>query len=158
MPDRKIVVMQPAADGPRFAVLPPEDHAEIHGLLAAYGRFFDDGAIDDFMGLIADDAIFYPNWPGVAPDVVEGAAALREFFVGAYGHPIAKGAKPYHQATNVIIVRATATTAEASVTMQYAEFTPGKAPELLMVGQYDFQLEKRDGRWFIACWSMRYEK
>lgn len=156
--NRKIVAMQPAVDGPRFAVLPPEDRAEIQGLLAAYGRYYDDGAIGDFMGLIAEDAVFYPNWPGVAPDKVEGSSALREFFAGVLDHTLSKGARPHHQATNIIIVRATATTAEASVAMHYAESVPGQSPELLMVGQYDYHLEKRGGRWFITCWAMRYDK
>ena len=153
----KIVDVAPAPHGPRFAILSPEDAAEIHGMLAAYGRYFDCGALDDFMGLIAEDAVFYPNWPGVLPEVVEGATALRALFDAAYQGPIDKGAVPRHSATNVMIVRATVDTAEATVAMHYYEKFPGKPPELLMIGQYDFHLAKRAGRWIITRWAMRYD-
>lgn len=157
MSEHKIVDATPAPQGPRYATLPPEDVAEIHGVLAAYGRYYDDGALDDFMGLIADDAVFYPNWPGVLPEVVEGAPALRALFDAAYHGPVDKGGLPRHAATNMLIVRAAADTAEATVAMHYYEKFPGKPPELLMIGQYDFHLAKRAGRWIITCWAMRYD-
>lgn len=158
MQDKKIVSVGPASSGPRFALLDPQDRAEIDGLVAAYGRYYDDGAIDDFMGLIAPDACFYPNWPGVAPDEVKGAEALRVFFGAARAQCNETGTQPRHFATNVIIARATATTAEVSVSMLYAESRPGVPAELKMVGQYDYHVEKREGRWFITRWSMRYDK
>ena len=43
MSSHKIVDAAPAPQGPRYATLPPEDVAEIHGVLAAYGRYYDDG-------------------------------------------------------------------------------------------------------------------
>lgn len=158
MEDKVIVSVGPAVSGPRFALLDPQDRAEIEGLVAAYGRYYDDGAIDDFVGLIADDACFYPNWPGVAPEEVSGIEALRAFFTAARGQCDGTGPRPFHLATNVLIPRATATTAEVSVTMLYTEVLPGGAPEVKMVGQYDYHVEKRNGRWFIVRWSMRYVK
>ena len=158
MADRIIVDISPAAAGARFATLPHDDYAEVMGVIAAYGRFYDDDRIDDFMGLIAEDAVFYPNWPGVAPDEVSGHAILREFFGGARAHARSSGIQPRHHATNVILAKATATSAEASVSMLYAESQAGGTVAVKMVGQYDYQLEKRAGRWLITRWSMRYDK
>ena len=158
MADRIIVDVTPAARGPRFGALPHEDHAEVMGVIAAYGRFYDDDRMDDFMALLAEDAVYYPNWPGIAPDAVSGHATLREFFAGARAHARSSGIQPRHYATNAIIARATATSAEVSVSMLYAESKPGGEVAVKMVGQYDYQLEKRDGRWLISRWSMRYDK
>ena len=158
MTDRIIVDIGPAATGARFAVLPWADHAEVMGVIAAYGRYYDDDRIDDFMGLIAEDAVYYPNWPGVAPDEVSGHETLRGFFGGARAHARSNGVQPRHYATNVILARATATSAGASVSMLYAESQAGGAVAVKMVGQYDYQLEKRAGRWLITRWSMRYDK
>ncbi len=158
MSDRKIVPIAPAAAGPRFAVPAHEDYAEIMGIVAAYGRFYDDDRLDDFVDLLTDDAVFYANWPGVAPDEVVGKPALREFFTGARAHCHTTGIQPRHYATNVIVTAATSDSAEATVAMLYAESTPGGTPQLKMVGQYDYILAKRAGRWAIAKWSMRYDK
>lgn len=159
MSDQKIVPVPSApASGPRFAAVPHEDYVEIMGIVAAYGRFYDDDRIDDFVGLLTDDAVYYPNWAGVAPDEVKGKAALREFFAGARDHCTSTGVQPRHCAANVIIAAATADTADVTMTMAYAESTPGPEIGLKQVGQYDYQLVKQNGRWFINRWSMRYDK
>ncbi len=158
MVDPVIVDVTPAARGARFATLSHEDHAEVMGVIAAYGRFYDDDRIDDFVALLAEDAVYYPNWPGVAPDEVSGHATLREFFAGARMHARSSGIQPRHYATNAIIARATSTSAEVSVSMLYAESKPGGEVAVKMVGQYDYVLVKRDGRWLISRWSMRYDK
>jgi len=158
VPDRVIVDISPAGTGARFSTLPHGDYVEVMGVIAAYGRFYDDDRIDDFMGLIAADAVFYPNWPGIAPDEVSGHATLREFFGGARAHARSSGIQPRHYATNAIVARATATSAEVSVSMLYAESKPGGEVAVKMVGQYDYVLVKRDGRWLISRWSMRYDK
>ncbi|MFO1376712.1 MAG: nuclear transport factor 2 family protein [Steroidobacteraceae bacterium] len=158
MPDRIIVDISPAGTGARFATLPHDDYAEVMGVIAAYGRYYDDDRIDDFMGLIAGDAVYYPNWPGVAPDEVSGHETLRGFFGGARAHARSNGVQPRHYATNVILAKATPTSAHASVSMLYAESQAGGAVAVKMIGQYDYQLEKRAGRWLITRWSMRYDK
>ena len=158
MSDRIIVNIAPAATGARFAMLPYEDHAEVMGVIAAYGRFYDDDRIDDFMNLIADDAAYHPNWPGLAPEEISGRSRLREFFAGARAHARTSNVQPRHYATNVILAKATATTVEASVGMLYAESKPGGEVALRMIGQYDFILTRREGRWLITRWSMRYDK
>jgi len=158
VPDRIIVDISPAGTGARFATLPHDDYAEVMGVIAAYGRYYDDDRIDDFMGLIAGDAVYYPNWPGVAPDEVSGHETLRGFFGGARAHARSNGVQPRHYATNVILAKATPTSAHASVSMLYAESQAGGAVAVKMIGQYDYQLEKRAGRWLITRWSMRYDK
>lgn len=158
MPDRIIVDISPAGTGARFATLPHDDYAEVMGVIAAYGRYYDDDRIDDFMGLIAGDAVYYPNWPGVAPDEVSGHETLRGFFGGARAHARSNGVQPRHYATNVILAKAAPTSAHASVSMLYAESQAGGAVAVKMIGQYDYQLEKRAGRWLITRWSMRYDK
>jgi hypothetical protein len=158
MADRIIVNITPAPGGARFAALPHEDHAEVMGVIAAYGRFYDDDRIDDFMDLLTDDAVYYPNWPGVAPDEVTGRATLRDFFAGARQHARSSNVQPRHYATNAIIAKATATSAEVSVSMLYAESKPGGETAVKMIGHYDYVLVKRNGRWLISRWSMRYDK
>ncbi len=158
MPDHKVTTIAMATAGARFAALPHDDHAEVMGVIAAYGRFYDDGRMDDFANLLADDAVYYPNWPGVAPEVVSGRAELRAFFAAARAHCDATGVQPRHYATNVILTRASSDRAEATVSMLYAESTPGGAVAVKMIGQYDYVLTKADGRWSIARWSMRYDK
>ncbi len=158
MSDNKIVTIAMPAQGPRFGVLAPADYAEVMGVVAAYGRLYDDGRIDDFADLLTDDAVYYPNRPGVAPDVVTGKENLRAFFATARAHCDATGILPRHYATNVIIANASADSAEVTVSMLYAESAPGGAVALKMIGQYDYILTKADGRWSIARWSMRYDK
>ncbi len=147
-----------AASGAHLATLGADDRAQINDVLALYGRLYDDNRIDDFMALIAEDATFYPNWPGVAPDEVSGHETLRGFFGGARAHARSNGVQPRHYATNVILAKATPTSAHASVSMLYAESQAGGAVAVKMIGQYDYQLEKRAGRWLITRWSMRYDK
>ena len=158
MPDQKIVPITLAAHGPRFPTLPHDDYTEVMGIVAAYGRLYDDDRIDDFAELLADDAVFYANWPGVAPDEVVGKAALKEFFAGARAYCHTTGVQPRHYATNVILAAATADSAAVTVSMLYAESIPGGAVTVKMVGQYDYVLARRNGRWAIARWSMRYDK
>ena len=102
MPDRIIVNIAPAATGARFAVLPPEDYAEVMGVIAAYGRFYDDERIDDFMGLIAADAVYHPNWPGVAPEELSVHTLLRAFFGGAVAPALGSSIQPRHPPTTAI--------------------------------------------------------
>lgn len=159
MSDHKIVSIPSApASGPRFAVLPHEDYAEIMGIAAAYGRLYDDDRVDDFVDLLTDDAVFHANIPGAVPDEVQGKEALKGFFGGAREICNNTNVQPRHYATNVIIANASADTAEVTVTMAYAESTAGGALEFKMVGQYDYHLVKQSGRWSIARWSMRYDK
>lgn len=159
MSEQKIVPVPPApASGPRYAVVPHEDYVEIMGVIAAYGRFYDDDRIDDFMGLLTDDALFYPNWPGVAPDEVQGREALSEFFGGARDVCTNANVQPCHIATNTIIATATADTADVTTGMTYAETAIGGALDIKTVGHYDFQLVKERGRWSIKRWSMRYDR
>ena len=47
-------------------------------------------------------------------------------------------------------------TAEATVSMLYAESVRGNA-EVKLLGQCDYALVKQQGRWFIRRWSMRYD-
>lgn len=147
-----------APTGARLAQPSAEDRAQIQDVIALYGRLYDDNRVDDFMTLIAEDATFYPNWPGVAPDEVSGHATLREFFAGARAFAASSGANPRHYATNVLITRADAASAEATVSMLYAESSAGGAVVVKMVGHYDYALVKRNGRWLIHRWSMRYDK
>jgi hypothetical protein len=147
-----------AASGAHLATAGADDRAQIHDVLALYGRLYDDHRIDDFMTLIAADATFYPNWPGVAPEQVSGHAALKEFFAGARAFATSSHVQPRHFATNVLITRADATSAEATVSMLYAESSPGGVVALKMLGQYDYGLVKRDGRWLLHRWSMRYDQ
>ena len=143
--------------GPRFAQLSYEDREEIHGVLSAYGRLYDDNRMDDFLGLLTDEAVFYPNWPGMAPEEVCVKTALGEFF-GSWRNLTAQNSvEPHHFATNVIITNADEATAQATVSMLYTESTGGK-PEVTMTGQYDYSLVKQEDRWFIDGWSMRYDK
>ena len=158
MPARKIVTLPSApASGPRFPVLPHEDYAEIMAIVAAYGRLYDDDRVDDFIDLLAEDAVFHPNRPGVVPEEICGRETLREFFRQSRAGYHTRGVQPRHYATNVIIASATAAAAEVTVSMAYAESRPGGGVELKLVGQYDYHLVKRSGRWSIARWSMRYD-
>lgn len=145
------------AHGPRFARLSYEDREEIYGVLHAYGRLYDDNRMDDFLGLLTDEAVFYPNWPGMAPDEVRGITALGEFFCSWRDHAVQNDIECHHYATNVLITHADEDSAQATLSMLYAEFADGE-PEIKMTGQYDYQLVKQDGRWFIDRWSMRYDK
>ena len=159
MSDHKLALIPSApASGPRLAALAHEDYAEVLGVVACYGRFYDDDRIDDFIGLLTEDAVFHPNWPGVAPEYVSGRAALKEFFGGARAQCNADNIQPRHYTTNVVVCAATADSAEVTASMAYAESTPGGNVALKMIGQYDWVLVKRDGRWSIARWSMRYDK
>mgnify|MGYP002637114994 FL=1 len=159
MSDNKIVSIPSApASGPRFAAVPHEDYAEIMGVAAAYGRFYDDDRIDDFIDLLTDDAVFHANIPGAVPDEVQGREALKGFFGGARETCNTTNVQPRHCTTNVIIANASADAAEVTVTMAYAESTDGGALEFKMIGQYDYHLVKQSGRWSIARWSMRYDK
>lgn len=159
MSDHKIVSVPSApASGPRFAVLPHDDYAEIMGIAAAYGRFYDDDRVDDFMDLLTDDAVFHANIPGAVPDEVQGKEALKEFFGGARASCNDTNVQPRHHTTNVIVASASTDTAEVTAAMAYAESTEGGACEFKMIGQYDFHMVKQAGRWSIARWSMRYDK
>ena len=159
MSDNKIVSIPSApVSGSRFAAVPHEDHAEIMGIAAAYGRFYDDDRIDDFLDLLTDDAVFHANMPGALPDEVQGREALKGFFGGAREICNTTNVQPRHCTTNVIIANASTNSAEVTVTMAYAEATDGGALEFKMIGQYDFHLVKQSGRWSISRWSMRYDK
>lgn len=158
MSDKKIVSLSPSSAGRRFAALPHDDYVEIQAVVACYGRFYDDDRIDDLVDLMTEDAVFYPNWPGVAPEQVSGKAALREFFAGARAHCSTTNIQPRHHATNIIIAAGSANETNVSAGMLYAESSPGAEPTLKLVGQYDYVLVKHDDRWSIARWSMRYDK
>ncbi len=158
MTDKILAPLQPARTGPRFPVLPAEDHQQVMALLDAYGRLYDDDLMDDFMDLFEDDAVFHPNWPAMAFDKVVGRAALRPFFEGARAGAREQHVRPRHFMTNRIVTEADAASALVTASMLYVEHRDGHLPEVKMVGQYDYRLRKRDGRWSIAEWSMRYDK
>ncbi|GGC16787.1 hypothetical protein GCM10011371_00270 [Novosphingobium marinum] len=153
-------IAEPVFDeaGLALPVLPIDDYQLIMGTVACYGRMYDDDRIDDFMSLIAPDALFRPNWPGVAPDTVEGADNLRPFFTEARAACHSQNMQPRHYTTNVVITSYDGETAGVSANMLYTEFTEEGGAQLKMVGQYDFRLRKDEGRWRIAEWSMRYDK
>lgn len=158
MQDMRIALPNPAHAGPRFPVLAADDHQQIMAIIAAYGRFYDDDRISDFMDLFVENAVFFPNWPGVAPDKVVGREALEPFFAGARAICYDQQVQPRHYATNVIITEADGDNAAVTVAMLYAESRQGGACEVKMVGQYDYVLTKIDNRWSISQWSMRYDK
>ena len=141
--------------GRRFASLGYEDTEEIYGVLKAYGRLYDDDLLDDFLGLFTQDAVFFPNSPGSSPAEVSGKEAIADFFRGGRQVASSNGVMPHHYATNMLITSAGDHTAEATVSMLYAESVHGKA-EVKLLGQYDYALVKQQGRWFISRWSMRY--
>lgn len=146
-----------APTGSRLPQLEWADHCQISDIVALYGRLYDDGRIDDFMGLFTPDAIFHPNWPGVAPDRVVGTADLTSFFAAARAGSTTQGVMPRHATTNVLIRATGAGRAEATLSMLYTE-SRGSEVMVRMVGQYDFSFVRIDGRWFIDQWSMRYDK
>lgn len=154
---KTVLHLKPAATGPRFSALPHEDYTEVLAVLYGYGRFYDDDRLDEFMDLLADDAAFYPNWPGVAPEELHGKAALSEFFHGARAYCTANGIQPRHAPSAPIVTATGADFADAGLNMFYAEWSKAGGTVLKMVGQYDFQLRKQNGRWRIARWSMRYD-
>ena len=156
MPDAGMSRIVIAPQGRRFASLGYEDSEEIYGVLKAYGRLYDDDVLDDFLGLFTQNAVFYPNWPGFAPAEVSGKKAIADFFGGRRQVASSNGVTPHHYATNMLITSAGDDTAEATVSMLYAESVHGKA-EVKMLGQYDYALVKQQGRWFISRWSMRYD-
>jgi hypothetical protein len=156
MPAAAIARIMIGPHGPRFASLGFEDSEEIYGVLKAYGRLYDDDRLDDFLSLLTENAVFYPNWPGSAPDEVSGKEAIADWFGGGRQAASSNGVTPHHYATNMLITSAGDDTAEATVSMLYAESVHGKA-EVKMLGQYDYALVKQQGRWFISRWSMRYD-
>lgn len=145
-----------AAQGPRLAALDWADHCQVHDVLALYGRLYDDDRIDDFLKLLTPDALFHPNWAGVAPERVAGIADLAAFFKGARGAATADGVQPRHLATNILVAAEGEGRAFATLTMLYVE-SRGAEVACRMVGQYDYRLVRIDGRWLISEWSMRYD-
>jgi 3-phenylpropionate/cinnamic acid dioxygenase small subunit len=128
------------------------DRAAIQDLIAAFGLYFDAGAFDELAELLTEDAR-YEIVP--APEPLPSLVTTREKIVremAALWHHNREnlGAHQRHVTTNTVVLRSTATTAEARSLLTATLAHEDDRHVLRRTGGYTDVLRKADGRWRIA--------
>jgi alkylhydroperoxidase/carboxymuconolactone decarboxylase family protein YurZ len=126
------------------------DRLLIQELISSYGALYDDGHLDEFETLFAEDAVMHisPD-PGFFPLPVVGRAAISEAMRGRHAVVSAEATRR-HVTTNTIFHSLTADTAMTSSFLTVLSTPHGGASELRGTGVYRDRLVKQGGRWLFA--------
>lgn len=137
--------------------LAPDDYAVICQVIAAYGRLYDEGLMEGFAKLLAEDSTYLPNRPGVLPETMRGRDAIVDFFAHARADCRRRGVQPRHFTSNIVISAVANGSVDASASMSYAETSGSGEVTVQKFGAYSFRLTKRDAIWRILTWSRHYD-
>jgi uncharacterized protein (TIGR02246 family) len=126
-----------------------EDLAEIERLMMDYRRHLDTRDLHEYSRLFSEDG----EWTGNTGSAT-GPAAIEEMLEQRLEpNPPAPGATSLHVVVNPLIDLA-GDVAEASVTWALIRRSAGDEPQIALVGHYDDQFVRQDGRWrFKRRWA-----
>ena len=131
------------------------DHAEsrqaIANLLASYGYLYDEGHMDEYFALFADDAVLVDAVPGKAE---ASLTEFSDFLLPRVEHFAKNDIQRRHVLAPVRIESLDENEASGQVYLQLYSIAQGGPPQLLLTGVYHFSLRKSDDGWKIARWRI----
>lgn len=133
-----------------------DDRSNIIDLVSAYTRLYDEGQMDEFVSLFAEDVVVHPNFGSAMPEKVQGKNAVESFYRAARKQAHDAGTHPRHFSTNHLFTAFAKTHADIVVGMLYAEFANGRA-ELKFIGKYQFSVAQGADGWRIKAVSIKYD-
>lgn len=131
------------------------DRLAINELLGRYGYHYDEHRIDEWLAdLFTADAVCTRRVGDQPTTVARGHDEIRALLQPHYDGYAARGIQRRHLLTGVWIDGLKPARAHAHGYMLIASTTPGEPSRTAAAGHYDFDLVKRDGRWWIAAWTI----
>lgn len=139
------------------------DRLAILNLLGIYADFANNGDIDGWGSLFADDAIFEIILPDdIHPVDKKTLLAGEQHIFDIYRQRIANpelGERRIFLFSNPYVRTQNETTAEVGVTMTLVRVAQtGPAPHIEATGRYTGTLVKRSGHWLIHRWTVRTDR
>jgi len=149
------------ADVPSVAQLP--DRLAILNLLGIYAAYANDGDLDGWGNLFAEDAIFEIILPsGTHPvdkaTLLAGERHIFQLYRDRKADP-SSGERRLFLFSNPFIARQGEEDADVGVTMTLVRTSPaGPHPHIEATGTYTGLLVKRDNRWLIHRWRVQTDR
>ncbi|MET0920542.1 MAG: nuclear transport factor 2 family protein [Acidimicrobiia bacterium] len=132
------------------------DRLAIHELVGRYGYLYDERRIEEWLtDLFTPDAVLTRQVGDEPATMSRGSVEIRATLSPHYDANLAKGVQRRHMPSSVWIDEQAADRAHAHAYMLIMTTVPGKEPtRVAAAGHYEFDLVKRDRRWWIAAWKL----
>lgn len=143
------------ADQHEASVTELADRLAIHELVGRYGYLYDERRLDEWLAdLFTPDAVCTRRVGAEPVTVSSGRDEIRATLAPFYERNAASGARRRHMPGSVWIDHLDAERAHAHAYMLIVSTSRGGTTRPAAAGHYDFDLVKRDGRWWIAAWTI----
>lgn len=127
-----------------------ESRLAIHELISLYADAFDEGRIDQMVGLFAPDGAFEVTRKVIGlPPLIQGQDELRAFMTSRAAAAEEHQRQIRHFAANIVVHELDETSARASSYLLLAWIADGK-PAFPLTGRYVDELVLVDGAWRFA--------